>query len=203
MKVVVVNYEMGNIYSILSVLSFLEVEHIYSNDPNVIEGADRIILPGVGSYKKAMQNIALMNLDVAIKHAVLVKGIPVLGICLGMQIMGKSGTEDGFTRGLGFFDGIVEGFNVSEYKLKIPHTGYNEVQKPLKSKLYQGIDNGSDFYFVHSYRMATTVQEGIAYCNYGEKFVASFEQQNIYGTQFHPEKSQMNGILLLKNFIKN
>jgi glutamine amidotransferase len=116
-----------------------------------------------------------------------------------MQILGISGTEDEFSSGLGFFNGIVEKFSAEG--IKIPHVGFNQVFKPEKSILYTGIEDGSDFYFVHSYRMKSTISAGVANCEYGENFIASFEFNNVFGTQFHPEKSQTNGLLLLKNFI--
>lgn len=201
MKIIIINYGMGNIHSVRSALNFLRVESEYSNDRNTIVQADKLILPGVGSYRKAMHNIVSTHLDDAIKDAALIKKVPILGICLGMQIMGKSGTEDGFSEGLALFDGIVEKFSFADPTLKIPHIGFSEVQCPEESILYRSIKNNSDFYFIHSYRMLSAVKKGIGFCEYGEKFIASFESDNIFGTQFHPEKSQTNGLHLLKNFI--
>lgn len=200
MRITIVNYGMGNIFSVKNALNYLGVEYEFSNNPDIISNAEKIILPGVGSFKKAMQNIVSMGIDNAICQAAN-RGTPVLGICLGMQLLGKSGTEDGFTLGLGLYDGIVERFP-SKHSIKIPHVGFNEVQKPEKTVLYKNIKDQSDFYFVHSYRMSSVNETGVAYCSYGERFIASFESNNIFGTQFHPEKSQTNGLILLKNFIE-
>jgi len=200
MKVVIVNYGMGNIYSIQSALKFLGLDSEYTDQPEKILNADKIILPGVGSYRKAMENIISKGLEDTIKETVQIKGKPIFGICLGMQLLGTSSTEDGFTKGLALFDGIVERFS-DKYDLKIPHIGYNEITPSIGSILFQNLDTGSDFYFVHSYRMMTQITQGIATCNYGEKFIAAFEQKNVFGTQFHPEKSQTNGLILLKNFL--
>ena len=147
MKVVIVNYGMGNIYSVQSALNFLGFESEYLDDPEKILNADKIILPGVGSFRKAMQNIISKGLVDPINEAVQIKGKPILGICLGMQLLGGSSTEDGFTKGLGLFDGIVERFSDS-YDLKIPHIGYNEVLTSSNSVLFQSLDINSDFYFV-------------------------------------------------------
>lgn len=200
MKVVIVNYGMGNIYSIQSALNFLGFESEYSDDPGKILNADKIILPGVGSFRMAMQNIISKGLVEPINEAVQIKGRPILGICLGMQLLGISSTEDGFTNGLGLFDGIVERFE-EKYNLKIPHIGYNEITPPKDSVLFHNLSAGSDFYFVHSFRMMSSIENGITTCSYGEKFIAAFEQKNVFGTQFHPEKSQTNGLILLKNFL--
>jgi len=200
MKIVIVDYGMGNIYSVQSALKFLGMDSEYTDQPDKIINADKIILPGVGSFRKAMENIISKGLEDPILEAVKIKSKPIIGICLGMQLLGTSSTEDGFTKGLGLFEGIVERFS-DEYDLKIPHIGYNEITPPTDSILFQNLDTGSDFYFVHSYRMMSQITQGIATCNYGEKFISAFEQNNVFGTQFHPEKSQTNGLILLRNFL--
>lgn len=192
---------MGNIYSVQSALTYIGVESVYTYDSSTILEADHLLLPGVGSFHVAMENIKRLGLDTTLKKAVLDRQIPILGICLGMQLLGKSSTEDGFTEGLGFFNGRCEKFEAST-DLKVPHVGYNDVDAPSDSKLYFSLENHSDFYFVHSYRMMTEEMEGIAYCDYGGRFVASFEKGNVMGTQFHPEKSQRNGLTLLQNFVR-
>ena len=197
---VIVDYGMGNIYSIQSALKYIGIESIYTSDPAMILNADHILLPGVGSFHVAMENILRLGLDIVLKEAVISKQIPILGICLGMQLLGKSSTEDGFTEGLGFFNGKCEKFEASTV-LKVPHVGFNDIEFPHCSKLYKGLENHSDFYFVHSYRMVTEETKCAAYCDYGGRFVASFENDNVMGVQFHPEKSQRNGLTLLQNFV--
>jgi len=199
MKITIVDYGMGNIYSLQSALKFLGYDSICSNNSEDIINADKIILPGVGSFKMAMDNIIKLKIDKSIKIAVNEKKTPILGICLGMQLLGISSTEDGFSNGLNLFEGEVNKF--IDQSVKIPHVGFNNVDYPDNSTLYKGIKKNSDFYFVHSYRMKTNKTNGVGHSSNGENFVASFEQGNIFGTQFHPEKSQTNGLLLLKNFI--
>ena len=200
MKIIIVDYGMGNVYSLKSAINFLGYDCTYSNNSDEIINSDKLILPGVGSFKNAMNNIKSLNIDKSLKDAVSKKKIPILGICLGMQLLGISSKEDGFTNGLNLFPGTIEKFKKSS--LKVPHVGFNSVQFPSKNILYNGIPENADYYFVHSFKMDTNEKNGVAYCNYGEKFVASFEFGNIYGTQFHPEKSQKNGLILLKNFIQ-
>lgn len=196
---VIVNYGMGNIYSVQSALKYIGIESVYTNDSSIILDADHILLPGVGSFHVAMDNIRKLGLDTVLKEAVITRRIPILGICLGMQLLGHSSTENGYTEGLGFFDGKCEKFD-SSANLRVPHVGFNDVAKPEDTRLYNDLEDHSDFYFVHSYRMITEETHGIAYCNYGGNFVASFEKDNVMGTQFHPEKSQRNGLTLLQNF---
>ena len=200
MKITIVDYGIGNIYSLQSALKFLGYESIYSNNHNEIVNSDKIILPGVGSFKNAMDNIKDLKLDLSLEVAVKDKNNPILGICLGMQLLGLSSTDDGFSMGLNFFPGTVDKFKDTSYK--VPHVGFNNVYFPGESVLYKEINENADFYFVHSYKMQTNQNHGIAYCSHGDKFVASFELGNVYGTQFHPEKSQTNGLFLLKNFIE-
>lgn len=199
MKITIVDYGMGNIYSLQSALKFLGYDSICSNNKDDIINTDKLILPGVGSFKNAMNNIKNLQIDNFLRIATNEKKTPILGICLGMQLLGKSSTEDGFSEGLNFFQGSVD--KINNKSLKVPHVGFNNVISPKKSILYNGIKDNSDFYFVHSYKMKTSQVEGVAYSFYGENFVASFEEEHVFGTQFHPEKSQTNGLLVLKNFV--
>ena len=199
MKIAIVNYGMGNIYSVKSALKHLGFDSILTNSRDEILSSNKIILPGVGSFRLAMQNIKKLELDKILNQAVIDKKKPILGICLGMQLLGVSSDEDGYTEGLNFFDGIVNKFDNNS--LKIPHIGFNNVKKCIDSKLMKDIKDLSDFYFVHSYRMKTKIVNGISFCDYGEKFVAAFEKDNIFGTQFHPEKSQFLGLKLIENFL--
>lgn len=202
MRIVIVDYGMGNIKSIFSTLLYLGVDGIILSDKeeDFIQ-ADKIILPGVGSFAKAMENIKNKNIDLILENEVIKKKKPLLGICLGMQLLGRSSTEDGFTKGLGYIDAEVTKFE--DINMKIPHVGFNQVVINPNSNLYKGIATNPDFYFTHSYKMISDKNINTSLCNYSCDFVASFEYQNILGVQFHPELSQKNGLKLLENFIYN
>lgn len=202
--VVIVDYGMGNTYSLQSAFKYLGVETVLSSDPRQIVEAERVVLPGVGSFRRAMAKLKEGDLEGTIHRAVLEKKIPLLGICLGMQLLGRSSTEDGFSEGLRLIDCPVERFSSKcDESIRIPHVGFDTVEVRRNSFLFKGLSWKVDFYFTHSYRMAG--EEG-AYisstCLYGEVFIASFQKENIFGTQFHPEKSQSNGLVVLKNFVE-
>jgi glutamine amidotransferase len=200
-KLTIVDYGMGNIWSVESAMRFLNVQVDITSDPEVISKSECIILPGVGSFKEAMDALKISSLDEALSSA-RNKGSKILGICLGMQLLGLSSTEEGLTNGLNFFEREVEYFS-DDNDIKVPHIGFNSVYSDKSSRLFKEIDHGSDFYFVHSFRMKMNNGDvNHSYCEYGEKFLSSFESENIFGTQFHPEKSQTNGIKLLQNFLK-
>ena len=202
--IVIIDYGMGNLFSIQSAYRYLGVESIVTSDPNIIRNADSIILPGVGSFYKAMGNLHTADLVEVLRETVISRQIPILGICLGMQLLGLSSTEDGFSEGLGLIEFPVERFDGQKSEgLKIPHVGFDTVSVTHKSKLFDGLDSQADFYFTHSYRMKYMDQPYVVgMCIHGESFIAAFEKKHICGTQFHPEKSQTNGLILLRNFIK-
>jgi glutamine amidotransferase len=201
MKLVIVNYGMGNIKSIVSALKYLGLKNIIlSNTQEDISRADKLILPGVGSFAKAMQNIKSLNLDTILQKEVIDNKKPILGICLGMQLMALSSDEDGINDGLGFIHANVKRFDIEN--LKVPHVGFNQVRFNDSSILYNGLENLSDFYFTHSYQMQSDIDINQSTCEYGNKFIVSYEVENIAGVQFHPELSQTNGLTLLENFIK-
>jgi len=201
--IVIIDYGMGNLFSIQSALQYVGAQSTISSDPHTIRNADKLILPGVGSFHKAMTNLKITNLDELIKEHVNKRQTPILGICLGMQLMGSSSTEDGFSYGLGLVDCPVERFTDNKFvNLKIPHVGFDTVTIAKRNKLFDGLDSSADFYFTHSYRMAFSGEPyAVGTCSHGEQFIAAFEKGHICGTQFHPEKSQTNGLVLLKNFI--
>lgn len=202
-NITVIDYGMGNLWSVLSALRYLGCNPIVSGDPDEITRAESLILPGVGSFRKAMATLCQTGLDQAIFEAVQTKGTKILGICLGMQLMGSRGTEDGDTQGLGLIPKTVDMFEAQEIGAnKIPHIGFDLVHSSPDERLFQGLQQASDFYFVHSYRMLPVGLSGkSAICDYGVEFLAAYEQDNIFATQFHPEKSQSNGLVLLKNFL--
>ena len=198
--ITVIDYKLGNIKSVLNAFKYLGITTQVTSDKNVIKNVTKIILPGVGSFKKAMNNIQKLGLEEIINELVLVKKIPVLGICLGMQLLTESSDEDGFTQGFGYIDGKISKFK-SDLKLNIPHIGFNSVDVNKNNILFKNIENNSDFYFVHSYKLKyepKNFETGLT--DYGEKFISTFQKNNIFGVQFHPEKSQSNGLKLLQNF---
>ena len=198
-KVIIIDYGMGNLQSVKNAFKYLNISCDIAKDPEIISRANILILPGVGSYRTAMKNILSNNIDEAIKEAIK-KGSFFLGICLGMQLLGSSSTEESHTKGLGYIKNKVEKFD--EKNKKVPHVGFNEIIFDEKNKLFKGLKNKSDFYFVHSYRMDIgNLKENISTTYYGTNFLSSFYIDNVFGTQFHPEKSQGNGIKMLKNFI--
>ena len=173
-----------------------------TSDPAALRGASRLVLPGVGTFGACMDRLRTTGLDEALREEVR-GGKPLLGICLGMQLLGRSGSEDGETVGLGLIPAPVGRFSLQEVGgAKIPHVGFNIVHSEPDSRLFCGLPESADFYFVHSYRMLAKGLGGlVATCNYGVDFVAAYENENVFATQFHPEKSQSNGLVLLKNFL--
>jgi len=201
MKIVIVDYGMGNIKSIIGAIKYIGLDEIsVSNNPAEMRSADKLLLPGVGSFFMAVERIKELKLDRYLEYEIFEKKKPTLGICLGMQLMGTSSTEDGFNSGLGFIDAKSTRF--SDMDVKTPHVGFNQVKKHKNSRLFCGVKDLSDFYFVHSYKMTTDNDINQSLCEYGGNFIASYEVEHIAGVQFHPELSQTNGLKLLDNFIK-
>ena len=202
MRIAIVDYSMGNLKSISSVVSYFGVDEVVvSSDYETLLLSDKLILPGVGSFGRAISEIKARKLDIYLDELALKRRKPLLGICLGMQLLGLSSTEDGLNSGLGFVKGTVTKFDNT--KMKVPHVGFNQVKKREGLKLFQGVPNNADFYFTHSYRMQSDADINQSECDYHGSFVAGFEIDNIGGVQFHPELSQHNGLRLLKNFIYN
>jgi imidazole glycerol-phosphate synthase subunit HisH len=202
-SITIVDYGMGNLWSVLSALRYLGCNPSISSDADEIARAESLLLPGVGSFRKAMMALQQKGIDQALTEAVQVKGRKILGICLGMQLMGLSSSEDGNTPGLGFIKSTVDKFTIEEIgSNKLPHIGFDSVRSQQGASLFKNLQGAADFYFVHSYRMMPTDLSGTpATCSYGTDFLAAYEENNIFATQFHPEKSQTNGLVLLKNFL--
>jgi imidazole glycerol-phosphate synthase subunit HisH len=203
LRVAVIDYGMGNVWSVISALKYLGAEPKLVCDPKEILSYDFIVLPGVGSFKKGMEALKSRGIDKTICEAVNNKGAKILGICLGMQLLGSCGTEGGEINGLGLVNNVVDRFTDEELsENKIPHVGFNPVKFSDDTGLFRDLPENADFYFTHSYRMlAENINGGHALCKYGINFLAAFEVNNICGTQFHPEKSQTNGLILLRNFL--
>ena len=199
----IVNYGMGNLHSVYRKLSLLNTTPVIVETPEQVLQADKIILPGVGHFKKAMERLTAPGLKEALDEFVVVKKKPILGICLGMQLMADS-SEEGNVPGFGWIKGQVVKFRIqNRLNYKVPQTGWNSVKICKESRLMQNIEDGSEFYFVHSYHY-TVADEGDALCKteFEYEFVSAIERDNIFGVQFHPEKSHRAGQQLLKNFIE-
>ena len=192
MKLVIINYGAGNIKSIQFAFKRLGYDAILSNNPDEIKAADKVIFPGVGEASSAMKMLKESGLDTLIPTLKQ----PVLGICLGMQLMCKS-SEEGNTKGLGVFDVEVKRFNNT---VKVPQMGWNTITD-LKSDLFKGIKNQEFMYSVHSF-YAENCKESIATTTYSIDFASALKHNNFYGVQFHPEKSSTAGEQILKNFIE-
>ena len=198
----IVDYRMGNLNSVKKKLDRLKTTVSITSNPRDIVKADKIILLGVGHFAKAMKNIKELDLLDALNEIAIVKKKPVLGICLGMQLMAKD-SEEGKTEGLGWLDANVRKMQVDDtLKFKIPHTGWNKIIQSKKSHLMKGIPESSEFYFVHSYYLKPNETSNILNeTEYSFKFTSAIEKDNIFGVQYHPEKSHDVGEVLLKNFI--
>lgn len=201
-KVVIIDYGMGNLNSVKKSLDRMRVSSIVSSDPQDIIKTEKIILPGVGHFGKAMSNLKKLDLLDTLHEAVLVKKKPILGICLGMELMAKE-SEEGNIEGLGWLDAEVIKFNISDkIKYKIPHIGWNQIHIKKNGVLMNNISDLSEFYFVHSYHLIINNQSDIINETQYEYFYPSaIEKDNIFGVQYHPEKSHEAGAQLLKNFI--
>lgn len=202
-KIIIVDYKMGNLGSIGNMIKKIGYSYIISSNSKEILNADYLILPGVGSFDLAITNIKQLNLyDIIIKK-VIEDRTPVIGICLGMQIL-TEGSEEGIEKGFGFIKGYAKKFKFDDNKLKVPHMGWNIVRLLKKSKLFIGMENQENrFYFVHSFAVECyETKDILTLTNYGYDFVSSFEKENIIGVQFHPEKSHKFGMQLLRNFIE-
>jgi len=202
-KLAIVDYGMGNLNSVKKSLDRIGVSSIVSSDPKDIINAEKIILPGVGHFGKAMSNLKKLNLLETLNEAVLVKQKPILGICLGMELMAKEG-EEGNAEGLGWIDAHIIKFNISDkIRSKVPHIGWNQIHIKKSSLLMNDIPDLSEFYFVHSYHLRINDQSDILNETQHDYFYPSaIERGNIFGVQYHPEKSHEVGAQLLSNFVR-
>lgn len=196
--IVIVNYGLGNLRSVQKAFKRAGAEVVISSDLEIIEKADKLVLPGVGHFYEGMKKMnEITNLIPVLNNQVLNRKKPILGICLGMQLMTKF-SEEGNVKGLGWVNADTKKFSTT---LKVPHIGWNTVLWE-DNELMNGLNKNDDFYFTHSYYVTSESKNNhLLYTNYGIEFVSGFAHQNIYGVQFHPEKSHSSGIKLIKNFI--
>ena len=199
-SIAIVNSGLSNLDSIFRALEECGGTPFVTADPEHVRNADRILLPGVGAFRAAMQALTPTGLDEAIKGAAT-KGTPVLGICLGMQLLADESDEMGLHKGLGLIPGRVERLISSEPKERIPHMGWNSVTARAPNPLLENINPNTDFYFVHSYHFECSGNHAVATTPYCGEFVSVVQRENIFGTQFHPEKSLHSGLALLTNFL--
>jgi glutamine amidotransferase len=198
--IAIINYGTGNLQSIANMLGKLGHNSIITNKYEDIQSADKLILPGVGAFDTGMSRLEEFGLIQILNKEVLDKKKPVLGICLGMQLMAK-GSEEGRLPGLGWIDAEFKRFNTV---LPIPNIGWNTVKILNESRLTKGLTNDSRFYYVHSYHAVCHTSEiALMSSVYDYEYISAYESGNIVGVQFHPEKSHLFGMTLLKNFIEN
>ncbi len=199
---VIIDYGLSNLGSIKRALEECGGNVLISDNPHDLKLATHIILPGVGAFKDGMKNLHRLEFDSALKKVVLKEKIPLLGICLGMQLLAEKGYEGGVTKGLGFIPGEVKLLKPTNKNERIPHVGWNEVLINKNSPLLAKIPDKTDFYFVHSYHLVPKKSEDIiGITPYCQQFVSVVMKGNVFGTQFHPEKSQYWGFQVLKNFL--
>jgi glutamine amidotransferase len=203
-RVAVVDYGLANIRSVVNALNCFDVDVSVIDTGAKLLDAGRIVLPGVGSFDAGMSGLAERGHVEALRSRILDAGVPYLGICLGMQFLFE-GSAEGSAAGLGWFAGRVERFSSGPGRPKVPHIGWNEVDIPRSSALMAGLESPTDFYFVHSYYapLAATATFAVGTCDYGVRFCAALERDNIAAVQFHPEKSQLGGMKLLESFLKS
>lgn len=199
----IIDYGLGNLRSVINMFNRLEVPAQIICTAQEIMGADTLVLPGVGSFDSGMDNLQKRGMIRALFDRVIAHKKPLLGICLGMQLMGK-GSEEGMLPGLGFLDMHSIRFKFDDNNLKVPHMGWSHVEVVKNSGLFDGLEKKSRFYFVHSYHaVCDDANDVAATAEYGAPFVAAVQHDAICGCQFHPEKSHRYGMKLLANFAKN
>jgi glutamine amidotransferase len=200
MQVGIVDYGMGNLGSVANALRAVGGEPVIVARPEALAGFERLIVPGVGAFAEAMQQLDARGLVEPLDERRRA-GVPLLGICLGMQLFARSSEEHGLNAGLGWIDAQVRGFP-AEAGLKVPHMGWDDVLRRRDHPLIDGIADGSDFYFVHSFYVDCAEPADVLLAgDYGRDYCAMFCRDNVAGVQFHPEKSQQAGLRLLKNFL--
>jgi len=210
MSITIIDYGSGNLKSAAKALEAaasntnLDLKIVVTSNPEIIKKSDKVILPGQGSFRDCYLGIKkISGLEDVLNEFVLVKKKPIFGICVGMQLFAKTGYELQETEGFGWIDGEVRKINNINKTLKLPHMGWNQIEFKKDFALFSGLKNKSHMYFVHSYELITRQKDCIvATTNYGNSIVVAVAKENIFGTQFHPEKSQKNGLKILENFLK-
>ncbi|KAG2477627.1 MAG: Imidazole glycerol phosphate synthase subunit HisH [Nitrosopumilales archaeon] len=199
--IAIIDYGMGNVGSVTNAVNALGYEVIIPKTKNDFHDASHIILPGVGAFAEGMKNLQKLGFIEILNYEVIQNHKPFLGLCMGMQLLAESGDEGGTTTGLSWIKGCVKKLSVDEKQFKIPHVGWNDIVPRDNSILFKNVTSPI-FYFVHSYHFLVEEKSSIAAeSEYGKKFVAAIEKNNIFGLQFHTEKSQREGLKVLGNFL--
>lgn len=202
-KVTIIGYGLGNVASVQNAFLSLGADCEISREYATLAQSDCLVLPGVGAFGDGMAHLAKFDLVGPLTELVMEKRKPILGICLGMQLMASRGLEHGEHAGLGWLEGTVKRLEVEEFKLKVPHIGWNDVVACKDSALLGTAGSISTFYFVHGYHLESTAEgDASGICSYGVEFCATIERNNIFGAQFHPEKSQKAGLGVLSKFMR-
>lgn len=196
-----VDYGMGNIQSVKNALGKLGNTVKIVQSPSDLDNCHSLILPGVGAFGKAMDNLISAKMVDPLREKVISKKTPILGICLGMQLMVEASEERGQHEGLGFIPGVVKKISVSR-DFRLPHIGWNSVDVKIQDPLFSQSESGNDFYFVHSFQVETKSEYCTATTNYNGTVTAAIQKEHIFGVQFHPEKSQSKGLRLLQSFVE-
>lgn len=197
--IAIIDSGVGNVRSVANTLAYLKAPHKITTNLEDIKNADKLLFPGQGAFCDGMKAIHQSHILKTLTEQVLTKGKLYLGICLGLQLLSEKGFEDGESEGLGWIPGVVRKINTKE---KLPHIGWNNIIFKNNTDLFKELPDSPTFYFAHSYVIDPKDQSIVtSVCEYGETFTASIHHNNIYGVQFHPEKSQKNGLQLLKNFV--
>ncbi len=208
-EIAIIDADIGNLRSVQKAFERAGATAPVTDRADELVAADALVLPGVGAFADAMRKLHSLGLVELIRGEVMERGKPLLGICLGMQLLAQSSTEGGAIEGLGLIPATVERLEVAGYtdwskkKLTLPHIGWNSIYPKSDSRLFAGIDSGADFYFVHSYALSASSDDIVAAtCGYGREFVAAIEAGKILATQFHPEKSHKDGAAVIENYLK-
>lgn len=202
LKVTIIDYGVGNVHSVANALRVLGYKIKVSRNTHDIEQADALILPGVGAFEEAIMNLRNYNLESLLNEQVLIRKKSILGICVGMQMLANGSHENGWHTGLGWINGEVKKLELPKL-YSIPHVGWNDVVVEKHTPLFSRSGDGANFYFDHSYHFECEEQYKAAVVDYGISVTAAVQKENIFGVQFHPEKSQTNGLKLFRSFLNS
>lgn len=201
--IAIIDYDLGNTKSVSNAIQYLGYKTIITSEQEILAKADILILPGVGAFEEAMKSINAKKLDKILNELVIKEQKPIIGICLGMQLLATHSEENGLFEGLNFIEGEIKKI-IPTHKVSVPHVGWNDLQCDGNSILFKNLLESKNFYFDHSFYFDCNKKYVSSSCNYGGlEITASVQKNNIFGVQFHPEKSHNNGLRLFRSFIEN